>query len=335
MKKKILMLFPQGIGDMIYTIDQFLLNVKSLNEEYDFVFIIQYKQNYDLLANFIKTENIKVYYTSKKFLDNLILIKELFFKKFDYLVIDPNLNLFKALSFSLLINAKLKIFKYFVFCQFFFNKVINIKNLSRHKMMFELSKIFDEKNELEYKYNQFNLKKYFIKKNEKKKIIGIAPGSGTLEKHKRWPIEKFLNLINIIGKKNSLDEIYIFASPDEDHLVKYLTKNIKNLKISIFNNKIIDSIKALNSCKVLIANDNGMVHAAHCLGINHITIIGPSFPNQFVDKKLNNFVSLNLPCSPCYSRQRLGCGNEICLKQLDSQAVINKFDEINKQNNFF
>ena len=36
-------------------------------------------------------------------------------------------------------------------------------------MMFELSKIFDEKNELEYKYNQFNLKKYFIKKNEKKK----------------------------------------------------------------------------------------------------------------------------------------------------------------------
>ena len=61
MRKKILMLFPQGIGDMLYTIDQFLMNLESFNEKYDFVFIVQYKQNHDLLINFIKSDNIKVY----------------------------------------------------------------------------------------------------------------------------------------------------------------------------------------------------------------------------------------------------------------------------------
>ncbi len=334
MRKKILMLFPQGIGDMFYTIDQFLMNLESFNEKYDFVFVVQYKQNRDLLVNFIKSENIKVYYTSKKFFGNLNLLKELFLKKFDYLIIDPNLNLFKALTFSIFINSNIKIFKYFIFCQFFFNKVIKIKDFSRHRIMFELSKMFNNKS-TEYKYNKFNLTKYFDKNYEKNNIIGVAPGSGTLEKHKRWPKEKFLELLIDLKDKSNIDKIYIFASRDEDHIVKYLIKHMNNFKICVFNKDIVDSLHALNKCKFLIANDNGMVHAAHCLGIDHITIIGPSYPNQFVNKKLNNFVTLNLPCSPCYSRNRLGCGNEICLKKLSSKTVKEKFDEINKKNNFF
>ena len=334
MRKKILMLFPQGIGDMFYTIDQFLMNLGSFNEKYDFVFIVQYKQNYDLLLNFIKSENIKVYYTSKKFFGNFDLIKKLFLKKFDYLVIDPNLNLFKALTFSIFINANIKIFKYFMFCQFFFNKVIDIKDFSRHRIMFELSRIFNNKN-TEYEYNKFNLIKNFAKNSKKNNIIGIAPGSGTLEKHKRWPKENFLKLLIDLKDKNNIDKIYIFASRDEDHIVDYLIKHLNNFEICVFNKDIVESLFALNECKFLIANDNGMVHAAHCLDIDHITIIGPSYPNQFVNKKLNNFISLNLPCSPCYSRKRLGCGNEICLKKLSSKTVIEKFDEINRKKNFF
>jgi ADP-heptose:LPS heptosyltransferase len=334
MRKKILMLFPQGIGDMFYTIDQFLMNLGSFNEKYDFVFIVQYKQNYDLLLNFIKSENIKVYYTSKKFFGNFDLIKKLFLKKFDYLVIDPNLNLFKALTFSIFINANIKIFKYFMFCQFFFNKVIDIKDFSRHRIMFELSRIFNNKN-TEYEYNKFNLIKNFAKNSKKNNIIGIAPGSGTLEKHKRWPKENFLKLLIDLKDKNNIDKIYIFASRDEDHIVDYLIKHLNNFEICVFNKDIVESLFALNECKFLIANDNGMVHAAHCLDIDHITIIGPSYPNQFVNKKLNNFISLNLPCSPCYSRKRLGCGNEICLKKLSSKTVIEKIDEINKKKNFF
>ena len=156
-----------------------------------------------------------------------------------------------------------------------------------------------------------------------------------MEKHKRWPKEKFLELLIDLKGEYNIDKIYIFASRDEDYIIEYLIKHRNNFEICVFNKNIVDSLHALTHCKFLIANDNGMVHAAHCLGIDHITIIGPSFPNQFVNKKLNNFISLNLPCSPCYSKQRFGCGDEICLKKLSSKIVKEKFDEINKKNNFF
>ncbi len=334
MKKKVLLLFPQGIGDMIYTIDQFILNLNFSKNEYDFTFLVQYKQNSDLLKYFIKDENLKIFYTPKKKIEYFKLLKLLIFKKYDYLIIDPNVNKFKACFFAALINSKIKIFTYFFFHQLFFNYVLKENNYSRHQKMYQLSQILNPSSSLRYNFKKFNLHNRFSK-NQKETILGIAPGSGTLEKHKRWPIEHFVNLANKIISENKIDCIYIFGSVDENDLLTYLSDKIYLDKIRLFNKSIINSLEALINCDFLIANDNGMTHAAHCLKIKHITIIGPTEPNQFVDKSQNNFVSLNLPCSPCYDRQRLGCGNEKCLKELNTNLVFEKINEIKKKNNIF
>lgn len=337
MKKKILLLFPQGIGDMMYVVDQLLLNIKFFEKKYEFTFIIQYKQNYDLLKEFFKNNKFKVYYSPKKIFEYLYLLKKLCFKRYDFLLIDPNINTIKASIFSIFINSKIKIFKKFTLYQLFFNKVIDIQNQNRHKQMFELSKMLSsiDNDYLKYEYKKFNLNNYFNVTKEKKNIIGVAPGSGSLEKHKRWPKEYFVKLLNLIISENRVDNIFLFGSEDENNLLKYLESNIRFSKISIFNKNIIISLKNLKRCKLLIANDNGMVHAAQCLKIDHVTITGPSYPDQFVDKRLNNFINLNLPCSPCYKKKRFGCGNEICLKLLSPEKVKNKIYEIKKQKNIF
>jgi ADP-heptose:LPS heptosyltransferase len=337
MKKKILLLFPQGIGDMIYTVDQFLFNIKSLSTNYELTFIIQYKQNFDLLAGLIKNTKFKAYYTPRKSIEYLYLFRNVFFTKYDYLLIDPNVNIIKASIFSIFINSKTKIFKNFKFHQFFFNKVLNLKKLSRHQQMFELSKIFNNSNKINRKYNykKFNLSKFFKDDNTYQNIIGVAPGSGDLEKHKRWPKEYFVDLINQIISENKINKIFIFGSHEENNLLDYLKKNCKSSKVYIYNKDIILSLQKLKQCKFLIANDNGMIHAAQCLEINHIAIIGPTNPIQFVHKSLNNFIKLNLSCSPCYDKKRFGCGDEICLKNLNPTKVKNKIYEIEKQNNIF
>ena len=87
MTKKTLMVFPQGIGDFLYPLDQILLRLEQSNERFHFDFIIQYKQNEELIKSFVKNNTSKIYYTSNSILENLKLMFSLIFNKYDYLII--------------------------------------------------------------------------------------------------------------------------------------------------------------------------------------------------------------------------------------------------------
>ena len=64
--------------------------------------------------------------------------------------------------------------------------------------------------------------------------IVFAPGSGELEKHKRWPYENYSKLANLLIKNNI--NIIVIGSKNEKNLL------IKNFKI--FSKKKIISISS-------------------------------------------------------------------------------------------
>ena len=334
MTKKTLMVFPQGIGDFLYPLDQILLRLEQSNERFHFDFIIQYKQNEELIKSFVKNNTSKIYYTSKSILRNLKLIFSLIFKKYDYLIIDPNLNFSKSLFFSILIYSKYKIYKKSKLGSIFFSHQIGDKYLhltkDRHKQMFEIANILENKVSV-YNNEKFNLPN-FIKKNtnkdKKEKIIGIIPGSGDLEKIKRWPKDYFIEFLKLPEITNIFQKVYLFGSQSERELLNYIKENINQYyEVEIFNNDFVVSLNNLNKCSFFLSNDNGLLHFVRSLEIDHISIHGPTFsPKLYLNLKDKNILRTGIECSPCiYRLGRKGCGDEKCLKQLYPKDVLNSF----------
>ena len=80
--------------------------------------------------------------------------------------------------------------------------------------------------------------------------------------------------------------------------------------------------------KLIVGGDSGNLHLASIVNENLIAIWGPT--NKLRTSPITNkikFVDLKLSCSPCYDIYRTGCGNNICMKNIEPSMV---FDQIER-----
>ncbi|HFG1578517.1 TPA: glycosyltransferase family 9 protein, partial [Vibrio cholerae] len=113
-----------------------------------------------------------------------------------------------------------------------------------------------------------------------KNLVSIAPGSGILEKHKRWPVEKYIELTNKLTSQDI--HVAILGGDIEKELADDIMKSaIDKDKIHNFVSKlsIKDTISVLHSSNVLVANCNGVSHMASL--IKNISIIGIYGPTNY------------------------------------------------------
>jgi len=166
--------------------------------------------------------------------------------------------------------------------------------------------------------------------NEKEKIIIISPGGGPVELHKRWPYEKYANLIvKLINLKNV--KIIITGSKMEIDLEKKILSSIKmnknNKIISLFGSlSIKELVHVIYLSDLVICNCNGISHISAFLNKKIIGIYGPTDPlfTGAFSKNLS-VISTNIKCSPCYKRGFImGCKRPKCMKQISELSVFNE-----------
>ncbi|MEZ8326203.1 glycosyltransferase family 9 protein [Vibrio splendidus] len=158
-------------------------------------------------------------------------------------------------------------------------------------------------------------------------LVAIAPGCGILEKHKRWPLEKYAELANQLLKKNF--SIAILGGNAEKELAEEIVNLIhdnKNVYNFVGKLSIESTLSTLYNSEVLVANCNGVSHMASL--IRNIDIVGLYGPTdyKFTGPYSDNLhaLTLGLDCSPCYSASNLtGCGNPVCMKNIDVVSVEN------------
>ena len=104
----------------------------------------------------------------------------------------------------------------------------------------------------------------------------ICPGASV--KWKMWSIENFIELGDLLIKKN-ISPIFILG-PKERKLRSKLKEKFKN---SCVQNvvKPIDTIKLAKNCFAGISNDTGCGHLLAASGIPVITIFGPTNHEKF------------------------------------------------------
>jgi ADP-heptose:LPS heptosyltransferase len=154
--------------------------------------------------------------------------------------------------------------------------------------------------------------------------IALAPGSGAVEAFKRWPASHYAALSRKILHLFPNADIRIYGSASEAELCKEIEK--KSGGTALFAGLISVGVfyDALKASDISISSCNGASHVAAHAGATVIVINGPSnlaFTGAYCSERFE--VSNKLECSPCYRPDFItGCGNPICITEVDVDAVV-------------
>lgn len=171
-------------------------------------------------------------------------------------------------------------------------------------------------------------------------LIGVVPGCGASwgadAAHRRWDKENFAVLIDkLIEKYNA--KIIMFGNKKEAEICDDIQKMIKNKVINYCGKTSIPEMAALMSkCALIVSNDGGPLHMAVGLGIRTVSIFGP------VDEKIYGPYSVNgthkvifkkgLECRPCYRKFKYRkCDNRLCLNGITVEDVLSGVESILKK----
>lgn len=156
--------------------------------------------------------------------------------------------------------------------------------------------------------------------------IFFAPGSGELEKHKRWPISYYSELAASLLREDSRIRIGYLGAPREYALLRQgLPLDIGLRKrCQVFpGDSIADGVARLANAQCLITGCSGTAHLATLVNIPIVAIYGPTnaaFTGPRNDRVY--IVSRELACSPCYRHGFIsGCGRPICMTGIAVEDV--------------
>lgn len=110
--------------------------------------------------------------------------------------------------------------------------------------------------------------------SEKKIIIGIHPGCKETWSFKRWPSEKFAELINLLSRQENL-EVVLFGGNDETYLAERIIQRVTIKPLNLIGKlSLEETVCAISFCNIFISNDSALMHIATVFDIPVIGLFG-------------------------------------------------------------
>ncbi|HTY10382.1 MAG TPA: glycosyltransferase family 9 protein [Bacteroidota bacterium] len=153
-------------------------------------------------------------------------------------------------------------------------------------------------------------------------IVIIHPGSGPVEKHKRWNRDGFaLAADRLISENNAT--VILVGGKDEAVLCDEIVGKIPGGAISVAGKFELRQTAALfHAATVALGSDSGMMHVAAAAGAPTVVIFGPTDPARTAPFHASKILWKKIHCSPCYPALPLGCGNTVCLEGITADEVV-------------
>ncbi len=188
--------------------------------------------------------------------------------------------------------------------------LLNIKNCDR-RLDFSFTN-----SDLQYIDNLLNKDSKGIKP-----LIGINPSASW--ETKRWGVDKYIRLANMIKSEFDVDIAFIGSKMDEK-VVNSVVENLNFECLNLLNKTTLPQLGAfLSKCKLFITNDTGPMHLAVAVGTPVVAVFGPTSPSKcgpFYGDNIN--IQSNLACINCYKKK---CDS---LKCMDSISVERVFEAV-------
>lgn len=168
--------------------------------------------------------------------------------------------------------------------------------------------------------------KLFSNENKKREddLIALAPGSVWFTK--RYPKEKFAEVLKLLN--NTTSKIFLIGGEADRELGEYVTakSDNKNIINTIGKLNVLESAELIRRCRVLLTNDSAPLHIANSVGTKVVSIFGATVP-QFgffpYGKEDVILETEGLKCRPCsiHGGDKCPIGTFVCMHNIKEQTV--------------
>jgi lipopolysaccharide heptosyltransferase II len=157
--------------------------------------------------------------------------------------------------------------------------------------------------------------------------IGICAGA-EYGPAKRWPLERFAEVVNTVGEKNPGIQWQLFGAPGEAAMGEKLSGMIRARHVNLVGKtNLTELIAKLRACRLLVTNDTGTMHLAAALGVPTVSIFGSTEPVLTGPLGAHHTVIRHqVPCSPCFKRE-CPFGHYDCMTGVTVERVVGVVNE--------
>ena len=155
-------------------------------------------------------------------------------------------------------------------------------------------------------------------------VVAVHPGVGN--EMRRWPVEKFAAVINLLTERNGVGVVLIGGADEMEIAEQAMTQVIDRsfVRSLVGRTKLRDLPALLQSCVLYIGNNTGPKHIAASLGVPTIGIHSGVVDAAEWGPVGNRAVALtrDMACSPCYLNSLADCPRfYACMRQLEPALV--------------
>lgn len=147
-------------------------------------------------------------------------------------------------------------------------------------------------------------------------IIGINTGGGSRWQYKKWILDYYPILIDLIKKNHPEVGILLFGGPEEIDFNKDILKKVNDNVVNTgCNNSLNEFAAFINLCEVFFTPDSLGMHISIALEKNTIVSVGPTSPWELeVYNKGEVIYNNKLDCISCYLNtcdKKVNCMNTL------------------------
>ncbi len=155
-----------------------------------------------------------------------------------------------------------------------------------------------------------------------KPFICLAPGAGFFTK--RWPEEKFENLVDLIQREKKIQMVVLGGEKDKE-IGSFLKKQKSIIDLS-GQLSLLETAHVISKGKMIVSNDSGLMHMATAVQTPVLAIFGSTVKELgFFPYRAESVVIENseLSCRPCSHIGRKKCprGHFKCMEEITPEQV--------------
>ncbi len=162
-----------------------------------------------------------------------------------------------------------------------------------------------------------------------KPVFAVNPFASKDSAFKRWPLERYADLIRKIIK-NKMGAVVIIWGPGEREEAHRLAAMAGESARLACQTDIAQLYALLTQCSVYIGGDTGTTHLASAAQIPVLSLFGPTdfIMNRPYSRK-SVIIRKDMPCSPCKNKN---CKTRECLMNISVDEVFDTVKKINIEN---
>jgi ADP-heptose:LPS heptosyltransferase len=163
--------------------------------------------------------------------------------------------------------------------------------------------------------------------------ILVNINTGEMAPHRRWPAEHFQAVVDNLLERPGVRCLLIGgpadrAAVDAFHAGLSRPERVVNLAGRI---SLRELVALMELGDLYLGNDSGPLHFASCVGLPVLAVFGPESPEVYGPPRTprNSVLYRGEPCGPClnvYTDKHSHCGDNICLKRITPELVIEVLD---------